>query len=444
MSLDSKVVWSEGMFLNPHHFQQQERYLERYVQGKYAALGSCAWGMNSLEFDHDLLKLGKISLSSASGIFPDGSPFSFPDHNHCPEVFQVPKNTTNQVVYLAIPVKRFGALEILNEEESGGLARYYASKQQVRDVTFEGGEALEISVAKPCLRLLLESDDLSGYATIGLMRIVETREDGNVILDDNYIPTCLDCSLVPRLSSFLTELVGLLHQRGEAIARRLADTQRGATAEVADYMMLQMLNRLEPLAVHLSKLQTLHPLDLYTEVVQMVGEFSTFVTDTKRPPAFSAYLHSNLQQSFEPVMSSLRECLTMVYEQTAVSLSVVEKGYGISVAQISDRTLLSSGVFVLAVRAQVPENTLRSQFPATVKVGPVERIRQLVNAAMPGIPLKTLPVAPRQIPYHQGFCYFELERNNEFWKELTHSGGFAFHIGANFPELELEFWAIRQ
>jgi type VI secretion system protein ImpJ len=250
--------------------------------------------------------------------------------------------------------------------------------------------------------------------------------------------------LTPKLSGFLTELVGLLHHRGESIAGRLADTQRGGTAEITDYMMLQMINRLEPLAAHLSTLQSLHPLDLYTEIVQMVGEFSTFVTDTKRPPAFSAYLHGNLQQTFTPVIASLRECLTMVYEQTAVSLPLLEKKYGIHVAQITDRSLLNSASFVLAVRAQMPENILRNQFPQTVKVGPVERIRQLVNAAMPGIPLKPLPVAPRQIPYHAGYCYFELERNNEFWKELNNSGGFAFHIGATFPDLELEFWSIRQ
>ena len=134
----------------------------------------------------------------------------------------------------------------------------------------------------------------------------------------------------------------------------------------------------------------------------------------------------------------------MVYEQTAVSMPLVEKKFGIRVAQITDRSLLNSGAFVLAVRAQIPENNLRNQFPATVKVGPVERIRQLVNASMPGIPLKPLPVAPRQIPYHAGYCYFELERNNDFWKELSHSGGFAFHIGADYPELELELWSIRQ
>lgn len=444
MSLDSKVVWSEGMFLNPHHFQQQERYLERYIQEKCSAIGAYAWGVNQIEFDQQLLKLGKISLIRAAGIFPDGTPFSFPDHNDRPDVFEVPENTTNQIVYLAVPVKRPGALEILPNDETQGLARYYSVKQAIRDVSFEGGESLDIVVGKPRLRLLLASDDLSGYATIGLFKIVEIREDKNVILDDNYISTCINCANTPKLSGFLTELVGLLHHRGESIAGRLADTQRGGTAEIADYMMLQMINRLEPLANHLSKLQSLHPLALYTEIVQMVGEFSTFVTDTKRPPSFAAYLHGNLQQTFAPVMSSLRQCLTMVYEQTAVSISLVEKKFGIRVAQITDRTLLNSGLFVLAVRAKMAENNLRSQFPATVKVGPVERIRQLVNAAMQGIPLKALPVAPRQIPYHAGYCYFELERNNEFWKELTHSGGFAFHIGADFPELELEFWSIRQ
>jgi type VI secretion system protein ImpJ len=63
---------------------------------------------------------------------------------------------------------------------------------------------------------------------------------------------------------------------------------------------------------------------------------------------------------------------------------------------------------------------------------------------MTGIPLKPLPVAPRQIPYHSGFTYFELDRNNNFWKELQHSGGIALHVGGDFPGLELEFWTIRQ
>jgi type VI secretion system protein ImpJ len=62
---------------------------------------------------------------------------------------------------------------------------------------------------------------------------------------------------------------------------------------------------------------------------------------------------------------------------------------------------------------------------------------------MSGIQLSALPVAPRQIPYHSGFAYFELNRNSEFWRELQQSGGFAVHVGGEYPNLELEFWAVR-
>ncbi len=444
MSLDSKVVWSEGMFLNPQHFQQQERYFERYVDGKCSAFGAYGWGIHHIEIDQELLKLGKISVISAKGVFPDGTPFSFPDQDDNPPVLAVPEGTHDKIVYLAVPVKRPGAVDVLSDNESQSLARYYAIQQEARDVSFEGSDNIPIDIGKLRIRLLLESDDLSGYACIGIARVAESREDKNVLLDEQYIPTCLDCTATPKLAGFISELVGLLHHRGESIAGRLADTQRGGTAEIADYMMLQLINRLEPLSIHLSQMQGLHPLGLFSEVVQMVGELSTFTNNNKRPPVFPPYLHDNLQATFMPVMSSLRQCLTMVYEQTAISLALVEKKFGIRVAQIPDRSMLSTAVFVLAVRADVAEASLRTHFPAQVKIGPVERIRQLVNAAMPGIPLKVLPVAPRQIPFHSGFTYFELERNSNFWKELQQSGGFALHIGGDFPGLELEFWAIRQ
>ncbi len=444
MSLDSKVVWSEGMFLNPQHFQQQERYFERFVEEKFSALGAYGWGVHEFELDQQLLKLGKVSLSQAKGVFPDGTPFSFPDLDDVPPVLEIPENTHDTIVYLAVPVKRPGAVDVLQERESQGLARYYSSEQEIRDVTTEGGDNIAINVGKLRLRLLLESDDLSGYACIGMLRIAESREDKNVILDDQFIPTCLDCNASPRLSGFLTELIGLLHHRGESISARLADTQRGSTAEIADYMLLQLINRLEPMASHLSQIQGLHPVELYKESVQMVGELSTFVSKNKRPPVFPAYLHDNLQQTFLPVTTALRQSLSMVYEQTAISMGLVEKKYGIRVAQIPDKSLIGTAIFVLAVRADVAENTLRSHLPAQIKIGPVERIRQLVNAAMPGIPLKPLPVAPRQIPYHSGFTYFELERQSNFWKELAHSGGVALHVGGDFPGLEIEFWAIRQ
>lgn len=444
MSLDSKVVWSEGMFLNPQHFQQQDRYFESYVNRKCGSQGSSIWGLQHIEIDQQLLKLGKISVHNGRGIFPDGTPFSFPDIDEAPAVVDLPVGSHNLVVYLGVPVRRPGAVDILAKDNVHSLARYYPLEMAVRDVTQEAGEDHQMGVAKLRLRLLLETDDLSGYACIGIARIAEAREDRNIILDEHYLPSCLDVKAASRLSGFLHELVGLLHHRGESIAGRLADGRRGGTAEIADYMLLQLINRAEPFIAHLTTIDGLHPAKLYGELVQLAGELSTFVAKSKRPPQFADYLHDNLQQTFSLIISTLREYLSMVYEQTAISLNLVEKKYGIRVSEITDRSLISTANFILAVRADVKDDVIRLRLPAQMKIGPVERIRELVNAAMPGILVRPLPVAPRQIPFRSGYTYFELDKHSEFWKELNQSGGFALHLGGDFPGIEMEFWAIRQ
>jgi type VI secretion system protein ImpJ len=98
------------------------------------------------------------------------------------------------------------------------------------------------------------------------------------------------------------------------------------------------------------------------------------------------------------------------------------------VAVVPDRELLRSATFVLAVNAHMPPEALRGGFPAQVKIGSVEKIRDLVNLQLPGIGLRPLPVAPRQLPFYAGYTYFELDKAGEYWKLLSNSVGFAMHI----------------
>jgi type VI secretion system protein ImpJ len=92
----------------------------------------------------------------------------------------------------------------------------------------------------------------------------------------------------------------------------------------------------------------------------------------------------------------------------------------------------------------MPGEQLRSRFLAQSKLGPVERIRDLVNLQLPGIALRSLPVAPRQLPFHAGYFYFELERSGDLWKQFEKTGNLAIHVAGEFPSLEMQLWAIRQ
>jgi type VI secretion system protein ImpJ len=237
--------------------------------------------------------------------------------------------------------------------------------------------------------------------------------------------------------------VGLLHQRGEALAGRVVATGRGGAAEFADFLMLQAVNRYEPLLAHYADSGALHPEELYRICVSMAGDLATFTTNSKRPRTFPGYRHERLRESFDPVIAALREALSVVLQQSAISIPLEAKKFGISVAIVADRSLYSSAVFILAARADLPSEELRRRFPAQLKIGPVEKIRDLVTLQLPGVPVVPVPVAPRQIPYHAGFAYFELDQSNDLWDQLKSSGGVALHIAGEFPGLALEFWAIR-
>lgn len=445
MAWNNKVIWSEGMFLRPAHFQQHVRYVENLVERRCNVLHSHPWGFKSLKLDEPLLGLGKLAIAQAQGVFPDGTPFNIPDDDDPPPPLDIDQGEVrDMVVHLGLPVRRFSAMEVDSAPSASGLTRCAVREFDAVDTHTAGAESAPIQVGRLKLKLFLERDRHSELLPLAVARVIECRDDKSVILDDGYLPATLDCRAATPLFGFVKELQGLLHQRAEALAARVSAAGRGGMSEVADFLLLQVVNRYEPLIAHLASAGSLHPREFYAVAVELAGELATFTHPQKRPPEFPPYRHEDQQPAFRAVMAELRRSLSMVLEQNAIALPLEERRYGIRVSPIADRTLLESSAFVLAVRAKMPSEELRRRFPPQVKIGPVEQIRQLVNVQLPGIPVRALAVAPRQLPYHSGFVYFELDRASEFWSGLRNSGGFAIHVSGEFPGLEMEFWAVRE
>jgi type VI secretion system protein ImpJ len=177
--------------------------------------------------------------------------------------------------------------------------------------------------------------------------------------------------------------------------------------------------------------------------VMAAGELATFTSVSKRPVNLPGYVHEKLRESFEPVIAALRTALSAVLEQAAIEIPIEAKRFGLSVATVGDRTLFGSAVFILAARADMPSEELRRRFPSQLKIGAAEKIVELVRLNLPGIGMQPVPVAPRQIPFHAGFVYFELDQSGDMWAQLKSSGGIGLHIGGEFPGLKMEFWAVR-
>ncbi len=442
MSFYNRVAWTEGMFLRPQHFQQQDRFFCHRQRRLQRQLHAYAWGITLAEVDPALLLLGQIGFTSIEAVLPDGVPYNAPAVDSLPEPFRVPEGTKDKLLCLAVPIERSAGLN-LAAAGAESVTRYIFQDHEITDETL-GGDAREIlQLAQLSVTLKLESDDLSGYISMPLVRVKEISDDGEVKLDPRYIPPCLNIQNIPEIKRMLKEIEAVLKQRAEATAARLSQGQ-GTASSIADFLMLQLLNRYQPLMTHLVKANGTHPEQFFRELVAMIGELSTFCQANKRVPTLPEYQHEQLTSVLGSCYLLLSQSLSSVIEQTAVHLPLEARKFGIRVAAVADRQLFERAVFVLAVKADVAVEELRARLPAQIKVGPVERIRDLVNNQLPGISVAVLPVAPRQVPYHAGYHYFQLEKNNSYWTQLKDSGGVAVHLSGQYPALEMELWAINQ
>ncbi|HXA69066.1 MAG TPA: type VI secretion system baseplate subunit TssK [Stellaceae bacterium] len=440
MTWTNRVVWQEGMFLRAQHFQQQDRWLEMLVRTRAAALRPHSWGVIEMSIDRDLLSTGRFALSSAVGVFEDGTPFAIPGETDHPPPLDLPDSTRNAVVYLAAPIRQPGAVEITM---NGSEGRYALREFEAYDTHSASPQPAPLLIARLRLRYMLETEERAGYLCIGLARVTEVAADRRATLDERWIPPALVCSAALPLSGLVTEFSGMLNQRGEALAARLTAPGSRGVAEVADFLLLQSVNRWQKLLAHWADAGNIHPEDLYSAFVQMAGELATFTEVTRRPNAYPAYRHDDLQRSFAPVVADLRRSLSAVLEQNAIAIPLQERRHGVRVGSIVDRSILRGASFVLSVQADMPTEQLQRLFPSQVKIGAVEHIRELVNVLLPGIAVRPLPVAPRQIPFYAGASYFELDRNSPHWQQMQASGGFAIFVAGEFPNLRMELWAIR-
>jgi len=444
MSWTSKIIWSEGMFLRPQHFQQNERYFESLVENRTAPLRPYSWGVVELNLSQEALSLGKVEIDACRAVLPDGTTVVIPGTDAAPPPMEPDKNLKNETIYLCLLERRPNATESSRDDAEDQQTRYGVQIEDVRDSSLPEDSVAPVELARPQLQLLGEHDEREEFACIPIARLVEVRSDQQLVLDSEFIPTSMDCRSEPTLNGYIKEIQGLLKHRAEAIAARVGADGRGGTPQVADYMLLQMVNRYEPLFAHLAALPHLHPESLFRLCLQLAGELATFTTDNKRPEQLSDYVHTNLAASFAPLMHEIRRALGVVFEHSAEQIPMKEyRKVGIHLAVVEDKKLFENADFVLAVKAAMPSETLRTQFPRQAKIGPKEKMKTLITSQLSGVGLESLPVAPREIPFHSGFNYFRLDRSAKLWKELPTSGGLGLHPGGKFPDLELELWAIR-
>jgi type VI secretion system protein ImpJ len=445
MKRADKVVWSEGLFLTPQLFQQGDRYHESLVHGGLKASGPYFWGLTELEIDREVLPEGQFTIVRCSGILPDGLPIQIPDADTPPEGRSVkghlPASADSLSVYLAIPADRPGALNYrTNADAAGRPLRYHAELVRVADETSEGNE-LEVPMARKSFKILFSGESLDDATWIKVAEVVRTPS-GRFALEDSYVPPAITVSASSRLMAIHHRLLELLSARSNTMSQQRRHVSDFGASDMATFWLLHTINSSIPILSHLYRAPDHHPEELYSALVRLAGELSTFALQAD-PRDLPSYDHANLGQTFGELEAKIALLLETVIPVRYVVIPLDRTPDSLHIGRIHDERLIKTARFYLGANAQLPAARLIEEIPAKVKISSPEQINSLIGRAIRGVELTHEPVPPSAIPVKTGFKYFQLSTQGRAWDAIGISKALAIYLPEDLPDLQLELVALK-
>jgi type VI secretion system protein ImpJ len=440
-----RVVWSEGMYLGPHHFQLQSRYFEDSTRFATSSLWFAPYGVAGCQLDADALQNGTVSVLHARGIFADGLAFALPESDAAPAARAIanlfPPARDTLTVMLAVPDRKSGARNCaLNGEESNSV-RYLAQNETVHDEN-TGIDERRVSVGRKNLRLLLDTESTEGMTTLPIARIMRDGA-GHFVFDPSFVPPCLQISASESLMLMLRRLIDILDAKSAAMSRTPggASFAEFSSREIASFWLLHAVNSgLAPLR-HLWIAKRGHPEELYLEMSRLAGSLCTFAMES-HPRDVPLYDHDHLGETFGALDRYIRTHLETIVPTNCISIPLTPGEKYFYEGEVTDQRCLNRSRWILAVRAAVGEVDIISKTPPLVKVCSTAFVPELVRRALPGMALSHLPTPPPAVSARVDTQYFSISKGGPCWDHIMKTRRVGVYVPGDLPEVELDLLVV--
>lgn len=441
--VSGKPVWTQGMFMRPQHFQQQETYWDMLFGQHLVGRTGHGVGLSKLEIDEAALATGRFVVSAAEGIFPDGTLMRAPGNAILPRPRAFGAHGSGGRVFLAIPARRSDGPELAQNGVGGERHhRWGCETVTLRDSSQEEDSYGDVKVARLHPVLLHESERSADFEYLPIARIERALET-EIVLDSAWLPPASDCNVHSGYTRSLADVRSVLHRRAETLAEHIDPNTSTGLSDTLDFLLLQTVNRHLARFGHMLGLKRLPPERAFAAMIELDGELATF-TPVRRRRAQPQWNSADPGEAWSGVVRSIIDTLARISDRHGIQLPLQRNANGFWVAQIHDRSLLDSCRFILVARADDGAVLPSSQIPLRLKVGSVERLREIVALQLSGLPCRTMPVVPRSLPYYPGANYLEIDRSSPMWADIAASTGLAVHIMGNQSNIAVELWTLRQ
>lgn len=442
----NKILWTDGMFIHPQHFQQQDSYYENLLINYTDLHSAYNFGINMLEIDESYLKLNKILIRKAAGLFPNGILFSI-DQN-APVTIDIPNNYSNKSVYLGLSLHNNYMLDnLISDQKSrkNPYIRYYGVEEELKDSCQTSRQVKSILTGKLNINLFLEDDDLEQLILLPIAKILDAHEGVNI--DKAYIPPCLTVAGSSILMSYISKVKSLLNNYiySASSALNVEDSSK-QLGKVENLLLLQTISRFKYLFDLLSKEPKLKPYTLFKHIISLIGSLIVF---SKNSSLFinTDYDHLDLANSFNSLMNVanilFHELTSLRAVQVAFNLDVLE-GYSIYTANLNNVNFLETAEIIIGIECgNIPPKQDNEVFLRSIKISAIQDIKRIITRQVLGVNYKQITTLPVYVTYDDKTIYFKISKDTIFWQQLTKDKDIGLYLGdIQIKVNNVTLWAI--
>jgi len=441
------LFWHQGLFLQPQHLQQFDRYIQSLLTPLNQHKIPFFWGVNDIHIQHSALQNRMFEISQGELIFQDGTWTVFPGNA------VVQSRSFEDVSFDMEGEKPFRVYLGLRKWNSAGknvtatsgvedlytvATRYTCpiDPEQIEDLHGDGPSA-HVRLMNYVLKLFWETE-IEGLGNYWLIPIAQIELEGDSVrLSRDFVPPTVSLSGSKALMQLMKSIQEQLVSRSRILEMykiyRDADSSDLGGATLRYLFALAVANRYVPLLHHMIESPSTHPWVAYGTLRQLIGELSTF---TDRINALGklqdgtellpGYDHNKIGTCFNDALTLISELLNaiVVGEENIVHL-IRDGNYFtgfIPPEGFSDRNL-----YFLAITASGDPDMIKNSLLNYAKIGEQEQMPTLLDRALPGIPLEQRLTPPPGLPKRSDSYYFSLEPNHPQWIEIRRTGNICLY-----------------
>jgi len=443
---NAKILWGEGLFLRPQHFQQQDAHIEALNRHTLLAANPYAWGIRDLDLDLDSLKSGILRFNRIDAVFANGDYFTAPDTDQLPPPLALDAAVAEDGItdfFLALHHSNAHGRNCSESTADSGQARYLIVNRETSDLFTEAAEADIATLSKiSCLKSAGEPRDQ--FQTLPVARIRRTSSNGFEV-DSSFLPPSTSLRSAPSLYMMLRRHIDALLAKVEALygvhrepSKNIIEFRSG---DIASFWLLHTASSACATLTHLFRNPETSPERLFQELLRLAGGLMTF-SKAYTLNDLPTYDHAQPGPCFARIDLILRELLDTVISTRYFSIALTQAKQSFYTGHLDSEKINADTAFYLSITAAHPQSEIIESIPLRIKIGAPDDVEKLVLSAMSGVRLTHAAQVPAAIPVRPGANYFSLDAHGALYERMLKAQSVTIYAPESYRDLKIEMIAV--